>query len=247
MASPETGTPDFGEETLQRIYWVQTELADLDPSRNDGLVPNAPADAEAIERAERRLGRTLPPSYRAFLARHDGWSRFFDGTTLLGTKDLGKASYADLAQAAFEAAETPIPDGGAPWSKVGGRPGDMIPFGIEPTGATLFAFDPSCTDADGEMAVVAWIHEIGLRSASFPEFLRAILELCEADRTVLAALAKRARPAEKRRERECRGEEIGAEEIFGEDTGEAKRSPRSGTRARTASKRRARSRDRAAG
>src|ERR1044071_1276389 len=102
------------EETLRRIYWVQTELADLDESRKDGLVPNAPAGLEALERAERRIGRRLPPSYRAFLLQHDGWFGFFDGASLLGTKDLGKASYADLAQAAFEAAETPVPDGGAP-------------------------------------------------------------------------------------------------------------------------------------
>jgi hypothetical protein len=120
--------------------------------------------------------------------RHDGWSRFFDGATLLGTRDLGKASYADLAQAAFEAAETPVPEGGAPWSKVGGRPGDMIPFGIEPTGATLFAFDPASIRRDGEMAVVAWIHEIGIFSATFPEFLETILELCEADRATLTAV-----------------------------------------------------------
>lgn len=178
------------EETLRRIYWVQTELTELDPSRSDGLVPNAPADVEAIARAERRIGRALPPTYCAFLLEQDGWCRFFDGATLLGTKDLGKASYADLAQAAFEAAETPIPEGGAPWSRVGGRPGDLIPFGIDPTGSTLFAFDPSSTDRFGEMSVVAWIHEIGIRSASFPEFLEAILELCEADLAMLSAVRK---------------------------------------------------------
>jgi hypothetical protein len=178
------------EETLRRIYWVQTELAELDATRQEGLVPNAPADQDAVTRAERRIGRELPPSYRAFLLQHDGWFGFFDGATLLGTKDLGKASYADLAQAAFEAAETPVPDGGAPWSRVGGRPGDMIPFGIDPSGTTLFTFDPTTTDANGEMGVVAWIHEIGIRSTGFPEFLETILELCEADLAMLRALRK---------------------------------------------------------
>lgn len=185
------------EETLRRIYWVQTELAELDPARQDGLVPNAPADAEAVARAERRIGRALPPSYRSFLMQHDGWFRFFDGASLLGTKDLGKASYADLAQAAFEAAETPLPDGGAPWSKVGGRPGDMIPFGIDPAGTTLFTFDPTTAHADGEMGVVAWIHEIGIRSMTFPEFLGSILELCEADLAMLRALGKKPQKTER--------------------------------------------------
>jgi len=196
---PDTGRQsrdgDFGEEALRRIYWAQTEIGELDASRNDGLVPNAPADPDAIDRAERRIGRPLPPSYRSFLSRHDGWARFFDGASLLGTKDLGKASYADLAQAAFEAAETPLPDGGAPWSRVGGRPGDMIPFGIDPSGTTLFAFDPSTIDDHGEMAVVAWIHEIGIRSETFPEFLAVILELCEADLAMLVTLKKAERAA----------------------------------------------------
>lgn len=177
------------ETTLQRIYWVRTELSELlanadgeEDAGEDGLVPNPPADESALERAERRIGHRLPPSYRAFLTRFDGWHRFFDGATLLGTKDLGKSSYADLAQAAFEAAETPIPDGGPPSSRVRGYPGDLITFGIDPEGTTLFAFDPSSVDDDGEMEVVAWIHEFGLRRESFTDFLDGVLELCEADR-----------------------------------------------------------------
>ena len=170
------------EATLQRIYWVQTELAELCPHREDGLVPNPPADPEGLARAERRIGWKLPPSYRAFLARFDGWNGFFDGATLLGTKDLGKSSYADLAQAAFEAAETPIPAGGPPSSRVRGYPGSLIPFGIDPEGTTLFAFDPETVDESGEMNVVAWIHEFGIRRESFADFLTGVLELCEADR-----------------------------------------------------------------
>ena len=71
----------------------------------------------------------------------------------------------------------------------------MIPFGIDPSGTTLFAFDPSTIDARGEMGVVAWIHEIGIRSASFSEFLGSILEICEADLSMLTALRKRSSKA----------------------------------------------------
>lgn len=182
------------ETTLQRIYWVRTELSELlagsdRDGGDDGLVPNPPADEGALGRAEQRIGHKLPPSYRAFLTRFDGWNRFFDGATLLGTKDLGKSSYADLAQAAFEAAETPIPDGGPPSSRVRGYPGDLITFGIDPEGTTLFAFDPSSVDESGEMQVVAWIHEFGIRRESFADFLDGVLELCEADR--LNAMATR--------------------------------------------------------
>jgi hypothetical protein len=179
------------EDVLRRIYWVQAELAELAPERQPGFVPNPPADREAVSRAERRLGHPLPPSYRAFLERFDGWPAFFEGASLLGTKDLGKTSYADLAQAAFEAAETPVPDGGPPSTRVKGYPGDMIPFGIDATGTTLFAFDPSTRDAAGEMSVVAWINEIGIRSESFVEFLEYVLELCEAERTHRALSPRR--------------------------------------------------------
>jgi hypothetical protein len=184
-----SGVAEAWEGVLQHIYWVRTELSELSGahglpalgSRDDGLVPNAPADHDSLDRAERRIGRKLPPSYRAFLRRFDGWHRFFDGATLLGTKDLGKSSYADLAQAVFEAAETPIPEGGPPSSRVRGYPGDLIPFGIDPEATTLFAFDPAHTDEQGEMQVVAWIHEFGIRRESFADFLDGVLELCEAD------------------------------------------------------------------
>jgi len=178
------------QEKLERIYWVQTELADLFPHRNDGLIPNPPADSESLARAERRIGRPLPPSYRAFLSRFDGWPRFFDGAALLGTKDLGKSSYADLAQAAFEAAETPVSREGPPSARVRGYPGEMIPFGIDPEGTTLFAFDPTNMDELGEMGVVAWIHEIGFRAKSFDALLANLLELCEADREYGKSRAK---------------------------------------------------------
>lgn len=187
LVEPSNGVAEAWEATLQRIYWVRTELSELvagchSDGGDDGLVPNPPADDAALDRAERRIGHKLPPSYRTFLTRFDGWHRFFDGATLLGTKDLGKSSYADLAQAAFEAAETPIPDGGPPSSRVRGYPGDLITFGIDPEGTTLFAFDPSSADANGEMQVVAWIHEFGIRRESFADFLDGVLELCEADR-----------------------------------------------------------------
>lgn len=175
-----TTTPPW-QTTIATIATVQTELMRIAPYRDVGLEPPGPAGSWSIARAERRVGRRLPPSYRAFLKVHDGWPRFFDGASLLGTRDLGKKSYADLALAAFQAAQTPVPTGDAPPSHIRGYPEQTIPFGIDPAGTTLFAFDPAATDAAGEMAVIAWIHEIGIRRASFADFLVAILELCEAD------------------------------------------------------------------
>lgn len=172
---------------LARIRQLSTELMRIAPYRDVSLVPNPAATSEAIERAEQRLGRTLPPSYRSFLRRHDGWPRFFDGAALLGTRDLGKSSYADLALAVFEAAATPLPgEHSPPSSRVRGYPDGVIPFGIDPQAMTLFAFDPNETSRGGEMGVVAWIGEIGVRKRTFTEFLDGIAELCAAELRALS-------------------------------------------------------------
>lgn len=170
------------EVLLGRIRATQATLLEDAPYRDTNLVPNQPATLERVEQAERRVGHALPPSYREFLMRHDGWPRFFAGATLLGTHQLGKSSYADLAQAVFQSAETPVPTVGPPSSRIGGYPERLIPFGIDSDGTTLFAFEPALADQDGEMPVIAWIHEIGLRSTHFTAFLETVLELCEADR-----------------------------------------------------------------
>jgi len=178
-------------DLLIKISETHTELSWLQPSRDLGLIPNPAASEVALKRAERRLKHKLPPSYRAFLALHDGWPRFFDGASLLGTANLGHRKYEDLARAAFEAAETPLPELGPPRRP---RARNLIPFGADLSGTTLFAFNPSVTQADGEYEVIAWVNELGVRHPSFLAFLDWILELGEQDRSDLTTgkLAKTA-------------------------------------------------------
>ncbi len=163
---------------LTDIRKLQTELMRLAPHRDAGLVPNPGASKSAIDVAETRIGMPLPPVYRAFLAEHDGWPRFFEGATLLGTANLGRRAYEEAAQATFAAAETPVPELD-PISRVQ-RP-RLVPFGIDLQATTIFAFDPSVVSADGEYAVIAWVNEIGVRRESFEGFLETVLELCEAE------------------------------------------------------------------
>ncbi len=165
-------------ELLITIRETHTQISWLQPFRDLGLIPNPAASAVAIARAEERLGRPLPPSYRAFLALHDGWPRFFDGASLLGTANLGHRHYEDLARAAFEAAETPIPDLGPPTRP---RARNLIPFGADLEGTTLFAFNPQVVGPDGELEVIAWVNELGVRQPSFRAFLEWILEVGEQD------------------------------------------------------------------
>ncbi len=165
-------------QLLDAIRDAQAEILRAMPYRDFGLTPSAGASEGAIRVAEERLGRRLPPSYRAFLARHDGWPRFYDGATLLGTANLGRRMYEDLARATFDAAETPEPDLGPP-SRF--KPRVLIPFGIDMQATTLFVFNPAVCDAQGEYEVIAWINELGIRRSSFQSFLEMILELCQSE------------------------------------------------------------------
>jgi hypothetical protein len=170
-------------ELLIKIRETHTEISWLQPYRDLGLIPNPAASEVAIAKAQKRLNRRLPPSYKAFLALHDGWPRFFDGASLLGTATLGRRKYEDLARAAFEAAETPVPLG--PPRRP--RASTLIPFGADLEGTTLFAFNPAVTGPDGEYEVIAWMNEIGVRQPSFSAFLEFILELGRQDVADLSA------------------------------------------------------------
>ncbi len=163
---------------LTRIKQLQTEILRVAPYRDIALVPNPGASKRAIAAVEERIGHRLPPSYREFLAQHDGWPRFFEGATLLGTANLGKRMYEDLARAAFEAAETPVPHL-APPSRAEKKP--IVPFGIDLQGTTIFAFNPTVVREDGECEVVAWVNEIGVRRETFTEFLEFVVEMCESE------------------------------------------------------------------
>ena len=109
---------------------------------------------------------------------HDGWPRFYDGATLLGTANIGRRTYEDIARATFDAAETPVPDLGPPSRRA---PRILIPFGADLQGTTLFVFNPTTTSSSGEYEVIAWINEIGIRRDTFPSFLELIVELCESE------------------------------------------------------------------
>lgn len=173
------------QHLFNEIRRRQAEILRSAPYRDFGLEGNPGASQASIRAAEARLGRSLPPSYREFLALHDGWPRFYDGATLLGTANLGRRMYDDLARATFEAAETPEPDLGPP-SRF--KPKVLIPFGIDMAATTLFVFNPSAVDAEGEYEVIAWINELGMRRSSFEDFLQLILELCDSE--LEAAIAR---------------------------------------------------------
>jgi hypothetical protein len=185
-------------QLVKNILRVQKELMRIAPFRDFGLKPNRAASGRAISTAEKRIGRPLPASYKKFLRRHDGWPRFFEGATLFGTANLGLRIYEDLARAAIEAAETPVPDVGPP-SRVRSRLPVLIPFAADIQHTTLFAFNASAPIGNGDFEVIAWINEIGVRRAGFDDFLEMVLEFCEAELSDRAALERKTERAAERK------------------------------------------------
>jgi SMI1/KNR4 family protein SUKH-1 len=148
---------------LGSIRAIQMELKRREPARPIGLSGNPAAPESAIVVTELRLGRKLPPSYRELLAFSDGWNSFFNGASLLGTGELGRAGALDPAHERLLAR------------------GRLLPFGADRAGASLFAFDTSIRLADGELGVVAWVGGLGIDCRCFTSFLATVLQLCRAE------------------------------------------------------------------
>jgi hypothetical protein len=120
------------------------------------------------------------------LAQHDGWPRFYEGATLLGTANLGRRLYEELARAAWESTESSVPDLGPQAIALRSSRPLLIPFGVDLQATTLFAFNPAVRAEDGEFEVIAWVNEIGIRRESFTSFLELVLDLCESELTPAA-------------------------------------------------------------
>jgi hypothetical protein len=160
----EGGEPRW-RSLLASIRALQMELKRTIPERNIGLAGNPAAPESAIMVAELRLGRRLPPSYREFLAFSDGWPHFFEETSLLGTRDIGRAPARRTAPAPAQSSS------GAD---------KLLAFGTDQSGATLFAFDASA-GIDGELPVIAWLGGLGLSCTCFTAFLATVLQLSRAE------------------------------------------------------------------
>jgi SMI1/KNR4 family protein SUKH-1 len=167
---------------LGRIRALQMELKRVLPERRIGLAGNPGAPESAIMVAELRLGRKLPPSYRSFLAFSDGWTDFFEDTSLLGTSEIGR-----------HAPALPQSSPAGPPSSRRTASDAWVPFGVDRNGATLFAFDTSVSSSDGELPVVAWLGGLGLNCTCFTACLATVLQLCRAE--LASAKAQGARMA----------------------------------------------------
>lgn len=149
-------------------------------------MPPSGASPSAIAAAERRLGFPLPSSYRAFLAKHDGWPKIAHGASLLGTQQLLRGTFVAVARMTIE--EHISPGEVDPESAAAA----FVPFGLDPTADVLFAWNTRAARREGdELPITVWLNEIGVVVESFPAFLELLLEILTAD--VMEGEERRAR------------------------------------------------------
>jgi hypothetical protein len=151
-------------------------------------MPPLGASPSAIAAAERRLGFALPSSYRAFLAKHDGWPKIAHGASLLGTQQLLRGTFVAVARMTIEEHITSgevDPEGAA---------AAFVPFGLDPTADVIFAWNTRAARGKGdddELPIAVWLNEIGVVVEGFPAFLELLLEMLTAD--VIEGEERRAR------------------------------------------------------
>jgi hypothetical protein len=163
------------QSVLREIRAKKQQLARL----NGGVgLPDMPPDGVSpgeIAAVERELGGPLPPSYRELLMVHDGVPNLYQGASLLAAHHLACGTFAELARSVIARSDPALAEG------AGSGLSALLPFGMDPTMETIFAWDLAAPRRGSEAGVVVWMSEIGVQIESFPSFLGFILNLLEAD------------------------------------------------------------------
>jgi SMI1 / KNR4 family (SUKH-1) len=118
--------------------------------------PCTPAQLDALERI---VGKPLPPSYRAFMTRHNGWNRLVGDAKILAVQDYGSAwvkqRLEDLGTLFYEFGPDPFEAG-------------AIPIMLGRTAKGFLVLDPSTVRKNGEMDFVSY--DDTEREDKFPDF-----------------------------------------------------------------------------
>lgn len=110
----------------------------------DGQSLGAPASPASIQHLETRIGRSLPPSYKAFLGLHNGWRMVDALTDLLSVEEMSSGERAASIQE---------------WQQQAGKWGDEVAahglvIGHSQISQSRILLDPSTTRHDGEWRVL---------------------------------------------------------------------------------------------
>lgn len=188
-------------DTVRELRLRKLELARLDPRGGMPIQPPSGAAEHDLVRVEHRLGRQLPPSYRAFLLAQDGWPRFFQGAALFGVLPLARGTFVDVACMVLQDAE--LAGGASAASLLGARedaPSSrerpaFIPFGMDSLAETVVAWDLGAERAHGELEVVVHTNGLSLHVDDFPSFLELCLDMLCAEIVERRALGRCGVPA----------------------------------------------------
>lgn len=120
-----------------------------------------PCAPSLVEQLEQKLGRALPPSYRAFLLLHNGWKQVDGELDLLPIEDLlEEANELDVAS----------------WRRSVAQYGDTIAarclvIGASIISPTKYLLDPERVNEEGEWLFLQYHHEVEAEVPSFLEWL----------------------------------------------------------------------------
>lgn len=79
---------DWKADIARVVYWKQIAAEHDRANALPWKLPRVGATPQAIDAAERTLGRRLPSQFREFLGFADGWQGFHISTDLFGTPDF---------------------------------------------------------------------------------------------------------------------------------------------------------------
>ena len=158
------------QKLIHDLAEIKREYSRLAFDEEHRMKLGEPATPEQIAKLERRLGKPLPPSYRAFLELHNGWESFDGSLNLLSVQDQESdwvKEWLKMLLTLFRAVkeENPFEKGAIPVLLGEGEHDFLI-------------LDPRTVRKDGEMDFVKFhFAEVDDRFKDFTSFLRNDLEV----------------------------------------------------------------------
>lgn len=155
------------------INEISTCLNEYDRLVFDEQFPHelaAPATAEQITQLEHQLGLRLPPSYKAFLELHNGWSDLAGGSKLFACEDHNSQWVKNRIEEwrdVYEGDEFPFSQG-------------IIPLVLGKDESSFLGIDPKAVQENGEMDLVLFDYlKEQSRFKNLVEYLQYRLEILQ--------------------------------------------------------------------
>ena len=155
---------------IHELAEAKREYSRLAFDEEDRMKLGEPASPKQIAKLERRLGRPLPPSYKACLELHNGCDNFDGGLNLLAVEDRDSdwvKEWLKMLSMAFKEVreENPFEEG-------------AIPILLGEGERSFLTLDPRTVRPDGEMDFVEFdLAEEENRFKDFTSFLRHDLDM----------------------------------------------------------------------